>query len=67
MHIAGTPAEVADTILAQQKEIGFGTFIGEFRFGSLPHDKAQRSMELFARKVMPLLGEGTRESRVQAS
>ncbi len=57
MHIAGSPEYVTEQISKQQKEIGFGTFISEFRFGSLPHDMAKKSMELFAKKVMPNLRE----------
>jgi len=55
MHIAGSPDDVVEQILKQQKEIGFGTFIGEFRFGSLPHHMAKKSMDLFAEKVTPQL------------
>ena len=57
MHIAGSPDSVLEQILKQQKEVGFGTFIGEFRFGSLPHKMAKKSMDLFAEKVMPKLRE----------
>jgi len=54
-HIAGSPETVANIIVEQQKELGFGTFLGLFRFGSLPHDLVKRSMELFAEAVMPNL------------
>ena len=57
MHIAGSPESVLEQILRQQDEIGFGTFVSEFRFGSLPHRSAKKSMELFAKKVMPHLRE----------
>jgi alkanesulfonate monooxygenase SsuD/methylene tetrahydromethanopterin reductase-like flavin-dependent oxidoreductase (luciferase family) len=33
LHIAGNPESVIEKILEQQKKVGFGTFIGEFRFG----------------------------------
>jgi len=65
MHIAGSPEQVIDQILKQQEDVGFGTFIGEFRFGSLPHRMAKRSMELFAEKVMPQLKEHGKSSRIE--
>lgn len=57
MHIAGSPDSVVDQILKQQKDVGFGAFIGEFRFGSLPHNMAMRNIQLFKEKVMPKLRE----------
>ena len=36
-----------------QKDLGFGLFIGGGRIGDMPHDKALKNMELFAREVMP--------------
>jgi len=66
MHIAGSPESVLEQIMKQQKEIGFGTFVSEFRFGSLPHRSAKKSMELFAKKVMPHLREGTRVPLIKA-
>lgn len=52
-HIAGSPETVTNIILEQQKELGFGTFLGLFRFGSLPHELVKHSMRLFAEEVMP--------------
>ncbi len=54
-HIAGSPETVADLILEQRRELGFGRFLGLFRFGSLPHGQAEKSMRLFAEEVMPRL------------
>lgn len=65
MHIAGSADDVVEQILKQQKEIGFGTFIGEFRFGSLPHHMAKKSMDLFAEKVMPQLKKEFRSQEVK--
>ena len=64
MIIAGSPESVVEQILNQQKEIGFGTFVGEFRFGNMPHQLAKRSMELFAKEVMPQFKS---ESRAEAA
>ena len=65
VHIAGSPEHVLDQILKQQKEVGFGTFIGEFRFGNLSHRMAKRSIELFAEKVMPQLKEHLHSPKIK--
>ena len=57
-HIAGSPETVAGKILEQRRELGFGTFLGLFRYGSMPHDQVERSMRLFAEEVMPRLKGG---------
>jgi len=54
-HIAGSPETVAGAINELQDEIEFGTFLGLFRFGSMPHGLAKKSMQLFADKVVPRL------------
>jgi len=54
-HIAGDPETVAGRILEQQKQFDFGTFFGLFRYGDMPHEKAMKSMRLFAEEVMPIL------------
>jgi alkanesulfonate monooxygenase SsuD/methylene tetrahydromethanopterin reductase-like flavin-dependent oxidoreductase (luciferase family) len=50
----GTPDEVAGRIRELQEE-GIEYFGCNFGFGSMPHEKVMRSMELFAREVMPRL------------
>ena len=54
-HIAGSPETVTNSILEQQEQLGFGAFLGLFRFGSLPHELAKQSMRLFAEEVTPRL------------
>ena len=50
--IIGTPDQCIAEIEALQTE-GFDNFICNFDFGGIPHAKVMRSMELFAREVMP--------------
>jgi alkanesulfonate monooxygenase SsuD/methylene tetrahydromethanopterin reductase-like flavin-dependent oxidoreductase (luciferase family) len=54
-HIAGSPETVADAINELQSEVEFGTFLGLFRYGDMPHERAKRSMQLFSEKVVPRL------------
>ncbi|HXH82910.1 MAG TPA: LLM class flavin-dependent oxidoreductase [Candidatus Tectomicrobia bacterium] len=48
----GSPDTVARHI-ARMREIGVGQVLCWMNFGGLPHEKVRRSMELFAREVMP--------------
>ena len=49
----GTPASVIPRIRAIQQQ-GFETFGCNFQFGGMDHAKVMRSMELFAKEVMPV-------------
>jgi alkanesulfonate monooxygenase SsuD/methylene tetrahydromethanopterin reductase-like flavin-dependent oxidoreductase (luciferase family) len=55
--IAGTPAQVRDFIAAQADAAGASYFVCDFAFGTISHDEAMRSVELFAREVMPALAD----------
>ena len=48
----GDPNQVIAKIRALQ-DAGIGYFGCNFSFGGMPQDKVLKSMELFARKVMP--------------
>ncbi len=48
----GTPEKVRRQIEAVRDQEGVDYFGGNFCFGGLPHAKAMRSMELFAKEVM---------------
>ena len=50
----GTPDDVTDKIRALQAA-GVEYFGCNFAFGNMPHEKVMRSMELFAKEVMPKL------------
>ena len=51
--IASTPAKVKDYVAEVTEAAGASYFVCDFAFGSMSHDEAMRSTELFAREVMP--------------
>jgi len=51
--IVGSPSTVRAEIERHLAETGVNYFVGRFIFGTLPFGQARRSMELFAREVMP--------------
>jgi alkanesulfonate monooxygenase SsuD/methylene tetrahydromethanopterin reductase-like flavin-dependent oxidoreductase (luciferase family) len=51
--IAGTPAQVRDYVATQVEAAGATYFVCDFAFGTMGHDEALRSAELFAGEVMP--------------
>jgi alkanesulfonate monooxygenase SsuD/methylene tetrahydromethanopterin reductase-like flavin-dependent oxidoreductase (luciferase family) len=70
MIICGGPDSVVRQLETYQKQVGFGKLIAMTQFGTLPHDLTVKSMELFAREVMPRLrhiGEDQPPVRVHAA
>jgi len=55
MAIAGTPATVLAALERQAQELGINYLLAYLFFGTMRFDEAQRSLELFATKVMPKL------------
>ncbi len=53
--LVGSPQEVIDKLGAEYEAFGNTRFLAQTSIGTLPHDKALRSMELFATKVAPAL------------
>ena len=53
--ICGSPETVRDEIGRQMTAAGAGYFVGQFAFGDLTLAEASRSVELFAKEVMPAL------------
>jgi len=51
--IAGTPARVREFIAEAAEASHANYFVCDFAFGSITHDEAMRSVELFATKIMP--------------
>lgn len=51
--IVGSPATVRDKLNHYRKELGVGVILTGCQAGSLPHDLARRSMDMFAREVLP--------------
>lgn len=53
----GSPETVAAKIAATAKALGVGRFDMKYSAGPLSHEKMMRSIELYGRKVMPLVRE----------
>ena len=53
--ICGSPETVAAQIQKIAREAGADTFLGEFTFGALEHEKVMPSLKRFAERVMPEL------------
>jgi alkanesulfonate monooxygenase SsuD/methylene tetrahydromethanopterin reductase-like flavin-dependent oxidoreductase (luciferase family) len=53
MGIAGTPEKVRKFIAATAKQTGITYFVCDMAFGTMPYADASRSVELFAKNVMP--------------
>jgi alkanesulfonate monooxygenase SsuD/methylene tetrahydromethanopterin reductase-like flavin-dependent oxidoreductase (luciferase family) len=51
--IVGSPATVRAEVRRQLAATGANYFVGRFLFGTLPLERALRSIELFSREVMP--------------
>jgi alkanesulfonate monooxygenase SsuD/methylene tetrahydromethanopterin reductase-like flavin-dependent oxidoreductase (luciferase family) len=54
---AGSPETVARKIAATCKALGVARFDMKYSAGPLPHDKMMRCIELYGRKVIPLVRE----------
>jgi alkanesulfonate monooxygenase SsuD/methylene tetrahydromethanopterin reductase-like flavin-dependent oxidoreductase (luciferase family) len=55
--IAGSPKTVREKLEQHLPRLGTGNLLGLFQLGTLPEDLTRRSLELFAREVMPALRE----------
>jgi alkanesulfonate monooxygenase SsuD/methylene tetrahydromethanopterin reductase-like flavin-dependent oxidoreductase (luciferase family) len=53
--MCGSPATLIAAIRRQMTDAGADYFVGQFAFGDLTLDETRRSIELFARDVMPAL------------
>lgn len=53
--IVGSADSVADQLTRYQSELGFGTMLGMFQFGSMGMEDFTQSITLFASKVLPRL------------
>ncbi|MGH6988284.1 MAG: LLM class flavin-dependent oxidoreductase [Stellaceae bacterium] len=56
MGVAGTPATVRRYIENAVAATGITYFAADLAFGGIPYDAASRSVELFAKEVMPAFG-----------
>jgi alkanesulfonate monooxygenase SsuD/methylene tetrahydromethanopterin reductase-like flavin-dependent oxidoreductase (luciferase family) len=51
----GTPRQCVDKVMAIRERVGCDSYVGVFSYAGMPYDDAERSMRLFAAKVMPEL------------
>jgi hypothetical protein len=51
----GTPDRILRELEARREVIGDFELNVAFRFGGIPYDKAEASLRLFAREVLPVL------------
>jgi alkanesulfonate monooxygenase SsuD/methylene tetrahydromethanopterin reductase-like flavin-dependent oxidoreductase (luciferase family) len=54
-HVYGTPDECVEKVVAIQKKLGAGAFLGVFNYAGLGEAEAARNQALFAEKVLPRL------------
>jgi alkanesulfonate monooxygenase SsuD/methylene tetrahydromethanopterin reductase-like flavin-dependent oxidoreductase (luciferase family) len=64
--IVGSPATVRDRLKEIAGRTGLGTLLPNFSVGNQPHHLTRKSMELFAREVMPALREVNADGPVRA-
>jgi len=55
LFVCGSAATVRSAFEGYWKDLRFGNLLVMCQFGTLPADLTRRSMELFAREVMPVL------------
>ncbi|MGO9701804.1 MAG: LLM class flavin-dependent oxidoreductase [Xanthobacteraceae bacterium] len=53
MGVAGSPETVRRYVAETVEQTGINYFVADMIFGSLPYEAASRSVELFAKEVMP--------------
>jgi len=61
--IVGSPATVRDMIDHYSKELGIGNLLTGCQMGSVSHELARKSMQLFASEVMPYIRSQAEETR----
>ena len=53
--VVGSPETVRQRLEDYAKKVGFGLLIANFSVGNAPREYTEKSMKLFAEKVMPKL------------
>jgi alkanesulfonate monooxygenase SsuD/methylene tetrahydromethanopterin reductase-like flavin-dependent oxidoreductase (luciferase family) len=53
--IVGSPETVRQRLEDYARKVGFGLLIANFSVGNAPREYTEKSMKLFAEKVMPML------------
>ncbi|SUZ62459.1 uncharacterized protein METZ01_LOCUS15313 [marine metagenome] len=55
LQVWGTPEQCFEKIMSTRARIGNESFLAAFSFGGMPYAEVEKSMRLFAEKVMPRL------------
>jgi hypothetical protein len=58
-QVYGTPEKVIESLRTISETMDAAEFVGFFKYGGMPLEVAQRSMKLFATKVLPNIQRGT--------
>jgi alkanesulfonate monooxygenase SsuD/methylene tetrahydromethanopterin reductase-like flavin-dependent oxidoreductase (luciferase family) len=67
-QVYGTPEKVIETLRTISETMDAVEFVGVFKYGGMPLEVAQRSMKLFATKVLPnIQRDNTSEQRNAAA
>ena len=53
VFLCGSPATLREKLEKYQAEIGFGYLLPAMQFGTLPHELVRKSVEMFAKEVIP--------------
>ena len=53
--LVGSPETVRKKLIECHEVLGFGTFVALLHFGTLPADKTERNIRLFAEEVLPAI------------
>ncbi len=56
-HVCGTPDQCFERLQKLQEFLGISEFTLTFKYGDMPYETADRSLKLFAEKVLPRLHE----------
>lgn len=55
LQVYGTPEQCFEQIMEIRRKFGMNHFVGVFAYGAMPYPEAERSMRLFANRVLPRL------------
>lgn len=53
LQVYGTPEQCRERVLDSAQRIGADGFMGVFSYGGMPYEETERSLQLFAREVLP--------------
>jgi len=57
--LVGSPQEVIDKIMNHREQLGISRYVGQFDVGGMPASMVDKSLELFATEVAPVVRKET--------